>query len=229
MIFLVDYENLGINNLKGLGSLDSNDVLYIFYSDTCDRISASKACLIAKTGCHVEVCVLKTRHKNALDFYITATIGRLCESGYVGEVAIVSKDTGFYAVRDYVKYYTNENVRVRLIQSIDEMKGPGKFREDLLVDESFWICEIPNLKYDFFVDTGRIKNAVITLNNRDSIIRYLHIVLQDFQDGEIDWIAKMIVFHTNRKSYCRVLRERYGKARGLEIYRVTKSLVQKNH
>jgi hypothetical protein len=51
--------------------------------------------------CCLDICKLKKSGKNALDFYIATKIGEIFGSGYSGKAAIVSRDQGFMAVRDY--------------------------------------------------------------------------------------------------------------------------------
>lgn len=56
---------------------------------------------IAGSGCVFEICKLCKNGKNALDFYITSRLGELFGGGFEGITAIISRDNGFQAVRDY--------------------------------------------------------------------------------------------------------------------------------
>ena len=101
MLFLVDYENVGKDGLRGCEYLDGQDHMIVFYSD--NRKNAERRSLdhISTSGCRFEVCKLCKTGKNALDFYIASRLGELIGGGYEGRSVIISNDSGFGAVRDY--------------------------------------------------------------------------------------------------------------------------------
>ena len=98
---LVDYENVfASNGLKGVDALRADDILIIFYSDSCGKIRHDYMQLINDSGCDFHIVKLKKRGKNALDFYIDAECGILGAQGEK-QFAIISNDKGFQAVLDY--------------------------------------------------------------------------------------------------------------------------------
>lgn len=98
---LVDYENVyASNGLKGVDALSVDDVLIIFYSDSCRKIRYDYMQSINDSGCEFRIVKLKNPGKNALDFYIAAECGMLRERGEK-QLAIISNDKGFQAVLDY--------------------------------------------------------------------------------------------------------------------------------
>ncbi len=101
--FLIDFENVGDDGLKGAEYLLDEDVVIIFYSQACEKIRQGNLMQIMDSFCHLDICKLKKQGKNALDFYISTKIGEIFGSGYSGKAAIVSKDHGFSAVHDYWK------------------------------------------------------------------------------------------------------------------------------
>lgn len=102
-VILVDYENVwAANGLKGVEYLNTNDTLYIFYSQCCGKIRAEYMDAIEKSGCEFKIYKLKNAGKNALDFYIASECGVLIQSGET-QIAIISNDKGFSAVSDFFK------------------------------------------------------------------------------------------------------------------------------
>ncbi len=103
MYFLIDFENVGDEGLKGVHYLLEEDTVVIFYSQACEKIRQGNLLQIMESFCVLDICKLKKAGKNALDFYISTKIGEIFGGGYSGKAAIVSKDHGFSAVRDYWK------------------------------------------------------------------------------------------------------------------------------
>ncbi len=120
-IIMIDYENRGIESLKGIHHLNCQDSLYIFYSDCCRKIHAEYMKLIFDTGCDFQICKLKNTGKNALDFYIATKLGAIFGQGYEGEIAIISKDKGYRALIDFWKQ--NEGMKRNVVLAPDIETG----------------------------------------------------------------------------------------------------------
>lgn len=117
-IIMIDYENRGIEALRGIHHLNSEDALYIFYSDCCRKIHAEYMKSIVDTGCDFHICKLKNTGKNALDFYIATELGAIFGGGYEGEIAIISNDKGYRAVIDFWKQNGDKKRNVVLAPDI---------------------------------------------------------------------------------------------------------------
>jgi hypothetical protein len=116
---LVDYENVwAASGLKGIEYLNSNDKLYIFYSQCCGKIRAEYMDAIEKTGCDFQVYKLVNTGKNALDFYIASECGAISETGEK-QIAIISNDRGFKAVADFLKIKTDAQTTVVIASNIE--------------------------------------------------------------------------------------------------------------
>ncbi len=74
---------------------------------------------IRNSKCEFKVCKLIQAYKNGLDFYIASEAGALAENGEK-QIAIISNDTGFNAVLDYLKF---------------------KYDSD-----EFWACKAPSIE-----------------------------------------------------------------------------------
>ena len=98
---LVDYENVvGTNGLKGVDTLQNDDVFIIFYSSCCGKIRNEYMQEIKNSGCEFRIIKLKGTGKNALDFYIATECGIASEKGEK-QLAIISNDKGYQAVMDF--------------------------------------------------------------------------------------------------------------------------------
>ncbi|MCI7738426.1 MAG: PIN domain-containing protein [Lachnospiraceae bacterium] len=101
-ILMVDYENVwGTNGLKGVEYLTSEDILYIFYSQCCEKIRAEYMEAIRNSNCDFMIYKLRKTGKNALDFYIASQVGECCGKLQEAQIAIISNDKGFKAVADF--------------------------------------------------------------------------------------------------------------------------------
>ena len=95
MVYLVDYENIGYNGLIGIEDLNEKDEVVIFHSG--QRISNN---MISIISCKIREVRLQNKGKNGLDFYIAAACGDYLGKNQKEEIAIISRDSGYSAVRD---------------------------------------------------------------------------------------------------------------------------------
>ncbi len=101
MYFLIDFENVQNEGLKGARYLGKEDTVVIFYSTSCEKIQQGSLQQLLDSSCERDICKLKKAGKNALDFYIASMLGEIFGGGYQGKAAIVSRDQGFKAVQEY--------------------------------------------------------------------------------------------------------------------------------
>lgn len=119
--FLVDYENVKSEGLKGIHKLDENNTVCIFYSRNADKISPeinlnmkeSKAEIIYR---HVEVGT-----RNALDFQLSSYLGEVIteNEGKQCKYYIVSKDTGFTSL---IPFWQEKNVYIEIVADVSGTK-----------------------------------------------------------------------------------------------------------
>ena len=120
MLFLVDYENVGNAGMKGSYYLNESDYIIIFYSESRKNMERRLLDDIINSGCAFEICKLCKKGKNALDFYIVSKIGELFGGGFTETAVIVSRDTGFQAVRDYWDKRAVHKRRVLLANCVED-------------------------------------------------------------------------------------------------------------
>ena len=102
MYFLIDFENVNSDGLSGAEYLLPTDHLEIFYSKDAPNAIGRYLQAIKYSNCSFEAIKLVRKGKNGLDFYIASRIGELRASGVNERIAIISKDTGYAAVKDYI-------------------------------------------------------------------------------------------------------------------------------
>ena len=120
MYFLIDFENVQNEGLKGAQYLLKEDTVIIFYSTSCEKIQQGSLQQLMDSSCQLDICKLKKAGKNALDFYIATKMGAVFGSGYRGKAAIVSRDQGFTAVQDYWRRQGKESREVTLGSSLEQ-------------------------------------------------------------------------------------------------------------
>ncbi len=114
-IFLVDYENVGVNGLNGLSKLDANSKLVIFYSEHNDKLTFG----LHKRLTEIESIAIVEYNKadistgkNALDFQLSCYVG-ICLKEYDNcDIFIVSKDKGYDSLIKLARKYNGSVRRV---------------------------------------------------------------------------------------------------------------------
>lgn len=120
MYFLVDFENVRSNGLRGAAYLEESDGLTIFFSNAARSCETRYLEEIEKSGCQFDTCKLINPGKNGLDFYIASRIGEFYGSGRRDRAVIISKDQGFKAVRDYWEMRLPPDKSILISPSIEQ-------------------------------------------------------------------------------------------------------------
>lgn len=119
MYFLIDFENVRSNGLRGADLLEPNDYVTLFFSSAAHSCENRYLEEIEQSGCAFDTCKLVKTGKNGLDFYIATRVGEFYGNGHNDRVAIISKDQGFHAVRDYWDVRLPSNKKMILSPSIE--------------------------------------------------------------------------------------------------------------
>ncbi len=119
MYFLVDYENVKNQGMQGAEFLQKEDALTVFYSEAACKMESKFLEQVEGSGCDFQSCKLLKVGKNALDFYIATRLGAAFGQGYKGDAAIVSRDNGFLAVKEYWERASLEKHHVILAPSLE--------------------------------------------------------------------------------------------------------------
>ncbi len=102
-IYLVDFENVKGEGLKGITELPENDTVIIFYSVNADKITFDIHQQINESKAHIDYYNAEIGIKNALDFQLVSFLGFLIAKEETQKFVIVSNDTGFSKVINFWK------------------------------------------------------------------------------------------------------------------------------
>ena len=207
MYFLVDFENVRSGGLRGVDYLDNSDYLTIFFSNAAHSCENRYLEDIERSGCHFDTCKLKNTGKNGLDFYIATRVGEFYGTGHKDRVAIISKDQGYKAVRDYW------DVRLPAINKI--IISPSVERSLIASnDNSDRVKRLKNQLSGVDIDVFRARY--------EERMKLQELLKQIF--GDTDYASKMPEIQdmveegkTPKVIYLNSL-HRFGRKQGLEIY-----------
>ena len=207
--FMVDWENIQHNGLRGSKYLEQDDSVTIFYSAACNRIEQGDLQDLLQSGCTLELCKLVKPGKNALDHYIASRIGEVFGNGYAGHVAIVSRDKGFRAIQDYWKCCAEPAHMIALQPSIEAcIASVNENTERHQIIQR--ALQTVNLEKEFakYQETQRIRAELCQL--------FSGTVYQSCVNQIMDIVANQKT--QSKVVYLNVLKQ-FGKKDGLEIYR----------
>lgn len=129
--YLVDYENVKSHGLDGITSLDSSDVLVIFYSENADSLTFGLHRRLNESKAKISYQKVDVGTKNALDFQLATYLGYLVRDneGQENSYYIVTKDQGFTSL---VNYWKKRKINVSLIVDLSG-RDVQKEKNDLRV------------------------------------------------------------------------------------------------
>lgn len=116
MIIYVDYENTYETGLFGMEYLGEEDTIYVFYSNSVPNITKRFYQIAEEKNIEIKIRKLKEVKKNGLDFYIATQLGADIDSSQ--SYAIISKDTGYQAIKDYWEAVSPQKYTIHLGESI---------------------------------------------------------------------------------------------------------------
>lgn len=214
MYFLIDYENVNFAGLEGTEFIGNNDTVIIFFSNCCSTIQAYRMMDIHQSHCKFEICKLKNRGKNAMDFYIATKVGEIFANDGNARVAIVSIDKDFAALVDYWNprlKTNNQIVRGRTIAKCISYID-GEKRRKKIVNDMMDICYLENefVKYE---------------ENRKVLCKMQELFIGTEYQPLINSIVEEInKSKSTRGLYLNMLKS-FGRKQGVDIYRIIKKYI----
>lgn len=220
MYFLVDYENVKNDGLRGVEFLTDQDTLILFYSKAAYHCEKRYLKKITESGCNVEICKLVQTGKNALDFYIATKVGEIFGSGEKGPLVIISKDGGFQAVRDYWEKVSNSKNRVHLSPNIEKgiVSGGENNSRFQNVKASLENADIGEF-FSSYVKGQEFQDAVEKVLFGSSYKNDTPAVLKLLKEENSD----------NKMAIYMALIQKFGQKKGLKIYHIIKPVLQKKN
>lgn len=133
-IYLVDFENIGYNGLKGIEKLPEGDQVHLFYSSNADKLTFDIHLCINASKARVFYYKVETGAKNALDFQLATYLGSLTAANPDENYFIVSNDDGFHYI---IQFWKQRSVDIQQISNL-QSRASRKIR--------FWIFSPPPAK-----------------------------------------------------------------------------------
>ncbi len=159
MIYLIDYENVSNNGLKGVELLEDNDRIIIFYSKNAGNISMKTHKNLEITKAEKEYIEVNVASKNALDFQLSTYLGALTKEFPDDHFAIVSKDKGYKAVVDFWKKHHRTIFSFTSVSKTEEKNLQMELKL-ILKNNSDKIVEIAEIINKYKTKQG-INNALV--------------------------------------------------------------------
>lgn len=75
MIYLIDYENVSYSGLDGIEKIAPNDIIYLFYSKSANKISINVLEQIRTNNAEIVFIEAENGTKNSLDFQLCTVLG----------------------------------------------------------------------------------------------------------------------------------------------------------
>lgn len=130
--FFIDLENVRSAGLEGVLSLDSEDRVFIFYSENANNLTIPTLENINSSKATVKFINTNFIGSNAMDFQIVSLLGAMIERNKKGFFAIISHDNGFKSALTFCeRYFTDYDIKLGEFENIIsaiafEIKQNGK-------------------------------------------------------------------------------------------------------
>ena len=108
-VYLIDFENVRSEGLRGTEELKPGDQVVIFYSVNADTLTFDAHDWITNSAATVRKYKIVHGGKNALDFQLSTYLGYLLRGADDNKFYIISKDRGYHYVLDFWAYLCREH------------------------------------------------------------------------------------------------------------------------
>lgn len=118
-VYLVDFENVRSEGLKGVEQLTAEDKVVIFYSKNANSITFDVHALLSKSSAEIETYRILRGGHNSLDFQLSTYLGYLVMENSYKKIVIISRDKGFLFVTNFWDENSDKcNCTIKLCKSI---------------------------------------------------------------------------------------------------------------
>ena len=214
MVILIDYENVEDTGLVGSEYLAGEDEVILFYSKDAPNIEKGYIEDFKSKAKSFDIVKLQTTRKNGLDFYIAVRVGQILEKDPNTKVLIVSRDTGYNAVKEYCSAYT-------------DMKNPVVIRNN--IETGIAVLD-GDTERSRLIQGSRQRVAIET---EYAVYRAKQEMSEEIEkrlmgtgfEGELNNIISLIDHtKTPQERYLTTLKS-FGRDRGRQIYQIIKEAV----
>lgn len=139
--YLIDFENVRSDGLRGVNWLSEHDTVVIFYSNNADTLTFEAMDMILNSNAVIRKFKIARGGKNALDFQLATYLGFLIHENTNPYFYIISRDNGFHYVIDFWKRTYRYEGYVFCCASISEAYSKQKRFDSYSQDEKEAIIE----------------------------------------------------------------------------------------
>ena len=138
-IYLIDFENVHSDGLKGIEKLERSDECYIFYSEHAGVLTFNMHKKITESRAKIYYVEAQVGMKNALDFQLVSYLGYMLRENPEATYCLISNDKAFELVS---KFWQSKGVNVTSAVSLDGAADASHYSkvstelEKLLADRS---------------------------------------------------------------------------------------------
>lgn len=123
-IFLIDYENVHNEGIKGINECKNSDLVYIFYTKSGEKLPIDIVKRIKESKAKIEFIKSENGTNNALDFQLSTYLGYLI-SKYPNEViVVVSNDSDYKVVQKFWSIRSEFKSSLILSSSLNYKQNP---------------------------------------------------------------------------------------------------------
>ena len=138
-IYLIDFENVHSDGLKGIEKLERSDECYVFYSEHAGVLTFNMHKKITESRAKMYYVEAQVGMKNALDFQLVSYLGYMLREKPEATYCLISNDKAFELVS---KFWQDKGVNVTSAVSLDKSANAAQYSkisaelEKLLADRS---------------------------------------------------------------------------------------------
>ena len=118
-LFFIDYENTASEGTRGISSINSDDVIYLFYTRNSSTLDFALFREFQRLRGKYELIEVLPG-SNSLDFQLSSYLGSLIPSHTCDSFYIVSKDKGFDSV---VSFWQKRSVDISRVNNMQQLSN----------------------------------------------------------------------------------------------------------
>ncbi len=126
MIYLIDFENVHSDGLKGIELLDKKEKCYIFYSEHAGVLTFNMHKRITESKADIFYIEAQVGMKNALDFQLVSYLGYMIREAPDEDYCVISNDKAFELVG---RFWQDKSVNVFSAVSLEHAKKSGDYNK----------------------------------------------------------------------------------------------------
>lgn len=223
--YLIDFENVHSDGLKGIDQLTSEDRVYLFYSQNADSITFETHFSLVRSVAKIEMFEAKRLGKNAIDFHIATFLGYLIAQDLNESYFVISKDNGYQFSFDFWRTFFSD-CKIKLYYAYSIGRAINLLKQNKVVPTQDEPATVKDEEIDgtvltvddILTEMGAVTPEV-TEPKADSRVDALRArISEECTDQELTSLADLIDTAEGKQELYRGIIKLFGQSRGLVIY-----------